>query len=67
MSPKSGCGPALIRAFVGKAKSEYKSGNVYLNVDKTNTHSYEFYKHIGLIESERLHPNPLKQIMQYTF
>ena len=67
MSQKSGCGSALIRAFIGKAKSEYKSGNVYLNVDKSNTHAYEVYKHIGFIESERLHPNPLKQIMQYTF
>lgn len=67
ISQNSGCGSALIRAFIGKAKSEYKSGNVYLNVDKSNTHAYQVYKHIGFVESERIHPNPLKQIMQYTF
>ena len=67
ISQNSGCGSALIRAFIGKAVSEYKCGNVFLNVDKSNTHAYEVYKHLGFIESKRVHPNPLKQIMQYTF
>lgn len=66
-SQNLGCGSALIRAFIEKAVNEYKEGTVFLNVDKSNRHAYEVYKHIGFVESERVHPNPLKQIMQYTF
>lgn len=67
VSQNSGCGSALIRTFISKAMNEFKSGNVFLNVDKSNIHAFEVYKHIGFVESEIVHPNPSKQIMQYTF
>lgn len=66
-SQNYGCGSALLRAFICKAIKEDKNGNVFLSVDKSNIHAYEVYKHVGFVESERVHPNPLKQIMKFTF
>lgn len=42
-SQNYGCGSALLRAFICKAIKEYKNGNVFLSVDKSNIHAYEVY------------------------
>jgi len=62
-----GIGKSLIDSFVLCAKERFTSGKVFLTVDKSNTNAYRIYTEYGFMNSQKVHPNSQKQIMEFVF
>lgn len=57
----------LIKEFIGYAKFKFTNGQVFLTVDKVNDKAENIYKHLGFVQSDRVHVNKEKRIMVYNF
>lgn len=60
-----GIGTRLYMSFIDKARNVFKSGVVFVTVDKCNDNAIRLYRHIGFTPSATIHANEQKLIMEY--